>query len=72
MNMEYFVSVPLKMVTDAGFKKLFKKKREEVSEDQEDAVQYRTDKMRFVTVKITGNTDNFSVSLSKQKKHKTA
>ncbi|MGV3609482.1 MAG: AsmA-like C-terminal region-containing protein [Fluviicola sp.] len=72
MNMEYLVSVPLKMVTEAGFKKLFKRKREEVPEDQIDEVQYRTDKMRFVTVKITGNTDNFSVSLSKQKKHKTA
>ncbi|WP_169312051.1 AsmA-like C-terminal region-containing protein [Fluviicola taffensis] len=71
MNMEYFVSVPLKMVTDAGFKKLFKKKREEVSEDQEDAIQYRTDKMRFVTVKIAGKSTDFSVSLSKQKKHKT-
>lgn len=72
MNMEYLVSVPLKMVTEAGFKKLFKRKREEVPEDQIDAVQYKNDKMRFVTVKITGNTDDFSVSLSKQKKHKTA
>lgn len=71
MNMEYYVSVPLKMVTEAGFKKLFKRKREEVSEDQIDEVQYKTDKMRFVTVKIVGNTDNFSVGLSKQKKHKT-
>lgn len=64
------MSVPLKMVTEAGFKKLFKKKREEVSEDQVDAVQYKTDKMRFVTVKIVGNATDFSVSLSKQKKHK--
>lgn len=72
LNMEYFVSVPLKMVTDAGFKKLFKRKREEVSEDQVDEVQYKTDKMRFVTVKIVGNSDDFSVSLSKQKKHKSA
>ena len=70
-NMEYLISVPLKMVTEAGFKKLFGRKKEEVSIDQEDAVQYKTDKMRFITVKIVGNTDHFSVSLSKKKKHQT-
>ncbi len=69
-NMEYLISVPIKMVTEAGFKKLFGRKKDEVSEDQEDEVQYKTEKMRFVTVKIAGNSEDYTVSLSKQKKHK--
>ncbi len=72
MNMEYYVSVPLAMVTQVGFKKLFGRKKEEVDPDQEDAVMYRDKekKMRFITVKLTGDANNYSVALSKEKKHK--
>src|SRR3569833_1202809 len=41
MQMEYYIRVPLKMVTSIGFKKLFGKKQEEVDPSQVDAIEYR-------------------------------
>ena len=70
MQMEYFLRIPLKMVTNIGFKMLFGKKEEVVDPDQVDAIQYRnTDKrVRFVNLKITGTPDDYKVSLGKAKK----
>jgi uncharacterized protein involved in outer membrane biogenesis len=70
LQMEYFVSVPLKMVTGVGFKMLFGKKEEEVDPDQIDAIQYRNmdKRIRFVNLKITGTPDDYKVSLGKAKK----
>jgi hypothetical protein len=70
MQMEYFLRIPLKMVTNVGFRMLFGKKEEEVDPDQVDAIQYRnTDKrVRFVNLKISGTPDDYKVSLGKAKK----
>ncbi|GGA84275.1 AsmA family protein [Puia dinghuensis] len=70
MQMEYYIRVPLKLVTSIGFHKLFGKKREEVNPDQVDAIEYRDKDKRvhFINLKITGTPDNYKVALGKAKK----
>jgi hypothetical protein len=71
MNMEYYVRVPWRMVTSAGFSKLFGgKKKEEVDPDTLDDIEYQDEdkRVRFVNVKISGSADNFKVSLGKDKR----
>jgi len=70
MQMEYYVRIPLKMVTQVGFRMLFGKKQEEVDPDQVDAIEYRDKdkRVRFMNLKITGTPDNYKVGLGKAKK----
>ncbi|SFN25218.1 AsmA family protein [Chitinophaga sp. YR627] len=70
MNMEYYMRIPLKMVTTVGFQSLFGRKKEEVDPDQVDAIEYRDKdkKVRFMNIKVTGTPDNFKVGLGKAKK----
>jgi hypothetical protein len=69
-HMEYYVRIPLKMVTQVGFRMLFGKKKEEVDPDQVDAIEYRdvNKRVRFMNLKITGTPDDFKVGLGKAKK----
>lgn len=66
-DMDYNVKVPMKMVTDVGFKYLFGKKREEVDSTQVDGIVYRDKdkKIKFVNIKIKGNSEDFKISLGK-------
>jgi uncharacterized protein involved in outer membrane biogenesis len=70
MQMEYYIRVPLKMVTSIGFKKLFGKKQEEVDPNQVDAIEYRDKDKRvhFINLKISGTPDDYKVGLGKAKK----
>jgi hypothetical protein len=69
-RMEYYIRIPLKMVTQVGFRMLFGKKQEEVDPDQVDAIEYRDKekKIRFMNLKITGTPDDYKVALGKAKK----
>jgi len=69
-HMEYYVRIPLKMVTQVGFRMLFGKKKEEVDPDQVDAIEYRdmNKRVRFMNLKITGTPDDYKVGLGKAKK----
>jgi hypothetical protein len=70
MQMEYFLRIPLKIVTRVGFQMLFGKKQEEVDPDQVDAIEYRNKdkRVRFLNLKISGTPDDYKVSLGKAKK----
>jgi hypothetical protein len=70
MQMEYYLRIPLKLVTSAGFHKLFGKKQEEVDPSQVDAIEYRDKDRRvhFINIKITGTPDAYKVGLGKAKK----
>jgi hypothetical protein len=70
LQMEYYMRIPLKMVTSVGFRMLFGKKQEEVDPDQVDAIEYRdaNKKVRFMNIKITGTPDDYKVGLGKAKK----
>ena len=74
LQMEYYIRVPLKMVTSIGFRKLFGKKQEEVDPNQVDAIEYRDKDKRvhFINLKITGTPDDYKVGLGKAKKDLTA
>jgi hypothetical protein len=69
-RMEYYLRIPLKLVTQVGFHMLFGKKKEEVDPDQVDAIEVRDmdKKVRFMNIKISGTPDNYKVALGKAKK----
>jgi hypothetical protein len=68
-NMEYFVKVPLKLIAKAGISKLFGKKNEEIDPEKEDEIIYKDDskKVRYVTIKISGNSEDYKISMVKDK-----
>jgi hypothetical protein len=71
MEMEYYVKVPLKLVTNVAYQKLFKRRKEEVNPDQEDEIQYGSDKKtQYVNIKMIGNSEDFSIALGKDKRGK--
>jgi hypothetical protein len=65
MNMEYYLKVPLKMVTSAGANKLFGKRKES---DPEELYAFDPNKKyRYVNIKVTGNSEDYKISLGKNK-----
>ncbi len=68
-HMEYYLRIPLKLVTQVGFRKLFGKKQEDVDPDQVDAIEYRDmdKKIHFINLKITGTPDDYKMALGKAK-----
>ncbi|MDP4260286.1 MAG: AsmA-like C-terminal region-containing protein [Bacteroidota bacterium] len=68
-KMEYYLRIPLKLVTQAGFHKLFGKKKEEIDPDQVDAIEYRDKdkRVRFMNLRITGTPEDYKVGLGKAK-----
>jgi hypothetical protein len=68
-QMEYYLRIPLKLVTQVGFRKLFGKKQEDVDPDQVDAIQYRNmdKKIHFINLKITGTPADYKMALGKAK-----
>jgi hypothetical protein len=69
LNMDYYVRIPWKMVTNVAASKLFGKKTEEVDPEQIDAIQYAdtNKKTRYVNVRIQGNAKDFKITLEKAK-----
>jgi hypothetical protein len=70
LNMEYYLRIPMKMVTQVGFNSLYAKNPEEVDLAQIDEIDYsdKDKKMRFVNVKVVGTPDDFKVSLGRSKR----
>ncbi|MDR6968698.1 hypothetical protein J2X31_002724 [Flavobacterium arsenatis] len=69
MNMEYYIRVPLKLVTKVATQKLFGKKKEEIDPDQEDEIIYKDPNKRvsYINLKISGTPSNYKISLQKNK-----
>ncbi|EOZ98286.1 outer membrane assembly protein [Indibacter alkaliphilus LW1] len=71
MNMDYFIRIPLALVTQVGFRSLFGgRSREEIDAEQEDEIVYRdpNSRVRFVNVTMKGTPDDFKIGLGKDKK----
>jgi hypothetical protein len=68
-NMEYYLRVPLSMVTKVGMSKLFGKKAEEIDPEQEDDIIYKdpSKRVRYINIKMSGTSDNYKISLQRQK-----
>ncbi|MEM0999419.1 MAG: AsmA-like C-terminal region-containing protein [Bacteroidota bacterium] len=78
-DMEYYVRVPMKMVTQVAKNKLFpgKKKDEELLADaavEEEEIIYKDDskRIRYLNLKILGDLEDYSVKLGRDKKAKRA
>jgi hypothetical protein len=67
-NMEYFIRVPVSMITSIAASKLFGKTKAELDATKDDEIIRRdpNKNTRFVTIKIEGNTEDYTVSLSKK------
>jgi hypothetical protein len=72
MNMEYYLRIPLRMVTNVAFQKLFGKKKETVDLSKEDEIIYKdpNKKVRYLNLKISGTPENFKISIQKNKELK--
>ncbi|MCK7554130.1 AsmA-like C-terminal region-containing protein [Chitinophaga sedimenti] len=70
LKMEYYMRIPMKMVTKVGFQAIFGRKEAEVDLEQVDEIEYRDKdkKVRFMNVKVTGTPEDFKVGLGKAKK----
>lgn len=71
-NMDYYIRVPLKLVGNAAFNKLFKRKPTDISPDQEDELIIKDPnrRTRFINVRIVGKPDDYKISLQKNKEIK--
>jgi hypothetical protein len=70
LNMDYFIRIPLGLVTQVGFRSLFGgKSSDEIDPDREDAIVYRNDnrRVRFVNVNMRGTPDDYEIGLGKDK-----
>src|SRR5690606_16835310 len=73
LNMEYYIRVPMQMVTKVGFSALFSRKPEEVDLSQVDEIEYidKDKKIAFMNLKVTGTPNGeFEVGLGKDKRKK--
>jgi hypothetical protein len=72
LNMEYYVRVPMKMVTKVGLGALFSHKPEAVDMHQVDEIEYidKDKKIAFMNLKVTGTPAGFKVGLGKDKTKK--
>jgi hypothetical protein len=70
MSMNYYLRIPMKMVTQVGFQALFGRKQEEVNVDQVDAIEVRDKdrKVRFMNLNISGTPDKYKIALKKAKR----
>ncbi len=68
LKMEYYLRIPLKVVTKAGFQKLFGKKDQD-NTGQVDEIEFRDEnkRTRFVNIKIEGTPDEYRISLGKDR-----
>ena len=67
---EYYLRVPWKMVTKSGASKLFRKKKGElVNPDEEDEIVYAQEgkKIRYVNIQIIGDLEDYQIKLKKAK-----
>ena len=63
----------MKLVTGVAKQKLFNSNKEqEIDPEKEDEIIYKDEskKIRYVNLKLTGNSENFKISLAKEEKQK--
>jgi hypothetical protein len=71
-NMDYYLRIPWKLVSEAASNKLFgtSRKDAEINDASEVEESNNQRKRRFVNVRIKGNLENYKVSLEKDEKLK--
>ncbi|MDX2362550.1 MAG: AsmA-like C-terminal region-containing protein [Crocinitomicaceae bacterium] len=66
-NMEYYIRVPIKMVTRTAFTKLFGRKKREEDDNEDDEIIYGTSRTRYVNIKMISTSDGYKFSLGKER-----
>ena len=72
-NIDYYLRIPWKTVRKAAWKKLFGRKKDTVTnkEQEDEIVEIDPNKrIRYLNVKIKGNINDYKISLGKKKKKK--
>jgi hypothetical protein len=69
-NFDYFMRVPIKLITTEGLNKLFGKKSSESNSEKLDEIATLdpTKKIKYVNLRMTGNPDNYKITMAKEKK----
>ncbi|MFO7703016.1 MAG: AsmA-like C-terminal region-containing protein [Psychroflexus maritimus] len=70
LEMDYYLKIPLKLVTQVASRKLFGSKKEEIDPEQEDEIIEKdlSKKTSYVNVRMKGNPEDYSISLKKNRK----
>ena len=66
MKMDYLIGVPWKLVTQVAGRKLFGRLVKDKPSENE--IQYRQKNSKFLYLKLKGDLDNYSISISKNPK----
>lgn len=69
-QMDYVVKIPLKLVGSVAKSKLFGREQE-IDPEHVDEIQYGSEKMAYITIRIHGTADDYNISLSKKKGKKS-
>ena len=67
MDMDYVIGVPWRMVSQAAYQKLFKSKSQSDTTNS-GQIQYRDEKAKMLYVRVSGDPDDYKMSLSKKAK----
>lgn len=69
LEMDYYLRIPLQMVTQVASRKLFGSRNRVVDPTQEDDVIYKdeTRNTRYVNIRMKGNPENYNISLRKNR-----
>ena len=72
-HMEYYLKVPLKLVSKAAWQKLFGKKKNVTDDAHIDAIQYKDSNSKnwYINLKLEGTPDDYSVKLGKRERLKS-
>jgi hypothetical protein len=71
LNMEYYIKIPAKLIGSVVKQKLFGSNRNENQDpEKEDEIVYKDDskKIKYINLKLTGNSEKYQISLVKNKK----
>lgn len=67
MDMDYEIGVPWKMIGNVAANKLFKRNKKPTDEN-DDEIQFRQEKSKFVYVTVKGGIDDFKVNVGRKRK----
>lgn len=69
LNMEYYIRVPFRMVTQAASQKLFGRKKEDIDPDREDEIIVKDPnrKISYINLRISGTPSNYKISIVRKK-----
>lgn len=69
MDMDYYLRIPLKMVTKVAAKKLFGSSKEKIDPEQEDEIIYKdeSENTNYVNLRMKGEPESYSISLRKNR-----